>query len=73
MVRSREDIEVEKIQQKVEKMLLMRDKKSVVTLKDKIEQKYFKIWKREDHFHKLGCLRKSLEDDLLWFCLRERL
>ena len=56
MVKTREDLEVEKIQQKVEKMLVWTDKKTVVTLKVDIERKYFRIWRGEDPFHRLGCL-----------------
>ena len=72
MCRTNKDLEVEKIEEKVEMMLNSEDQKKVSEEKKDIGRKYFRIWRGEDSLHSLSCLRKNLEKDLLLFCVRER-
>ena len=72
MFKTNKDLEVEKIEEKVEMMLNSEDQKEVSEEKKDIGRKYFRIWRGEDSLHSLGCLRRNLEKDLLWFCVRER-
>ena len=71
MFKTKENLEIKKIEERVEMLLMRKQREEELLAEEEIVRKYFKIWKGKDSVHILGCLRKDLEKDLFWFCVQE--